>query len=68
MQENPVDEGIKEIEEWLAKTGMKESRLGNLACANARAIPNIRTKGATLKNFERVIAYIRANPDGEKDG
>lgn len=65
MRDSPVDDGIKEIDAWLKKNGMKESRLGMLSCANARVVPNIRSKGATLKNFERVMDYIRTNPDGE---
>lgn len=66
MKESPVAAGIREIDDWLEKTGMRESRLGMLACANARVIPNIRKGGATLANFDKVIAYIRANPDGEQ--
>ena len=65
MKDNLVDEGKHQIDEWLKKTGMKESRLGLLACANPRAVANIRSEGATLKNFRKVLEYIEVNPDGE---
>lgn len=58
----------KEIEDWLGKTGMKPSRLGSLSCANPRAVEGIRSGNGTIKNLNRVLLYIRTNPDGEPEG
>lgn len=61
-----VTEAVDQIEQWLKKTGTKESRLGLLACANARAIDGIRSGNGTVKNLNKVLQFIEANPDGEK--
>lgn len=60
--ENPVDREIKKIEAWLAKSGMTESRLGLLACANARAIERVRDGTARIETLRALLAYIAANP------
>ena len=60
--ESIVDKEIKRIDDWLAKTGMNESRLGLLACANAKAVARARNKTATLETFEALIDYIGRNP------
>jgi DNA transposition AAA+ family ATPase len=53
---------IKEIDAWLRATGMTESRLGLLACANAKAVARIRSGDARIKTLDAVMAYIRGNP------
>jgi hypothetical protein len=56
---------IKEIDAWLRATGMTESRLGLLACANAKAVARIRSGDARIKTLDAVMAYIKANqPSG----
>lgn len=55
---------IEKIDAWLAKTGMSESRLGQLACANSRAIGRIRNGTASVETLWQVMAYIKANPVG----
>lgn len=60
--ENPVDREIKRIEAYLAKSGMPESRLGLLACANARAIERVRNGSASIETLRAVLNYIAANP------
>ena len=60
--ENIVDREIKRIDDWLAKTGMNEGRLGMLACANQRAIERVRNGTASLETFRAVLDYIGRNP------
>lgn len=56
---------IKAIEAWLKRSDMSESRLGVLACDNARAVQRIRDGTATLATYWAVEAYIKANPAGK---
>lgn len=67
QDESIVDREIKKIEAWLAKTGMAESRLGMLACANQRAVERVRNKTATLETFQALIDYISKNPPKASD-
>ena len=60
-----IDSRMLKIEQFLKRTAMTESRLGQLACANPRAITGIRSESATIKTFNAVVAYVEANPDGE---
>jgi hypothetical protein len=60
--ENLVDVGIKRIEDWLKATGMKESRLGLLACANPRAVDRVRTEKGSIRTLRQLLDYIEANP------
>ena len=53
---------IAKIDAWLAATGMAESRLGLLACANARVIKRIRDGSASIKSLQNVLNYIKQNP------
>lgn len=53
---------IQEIEDWLRKTGMADSRLGQLATANQLAIARIRNGTARVATLDAVLNYIRANP------
>ena len=57
-----VDVSVDKIEKWLKQSGMKESRLGLLPCANPRAIQRVRDKTATLQTLEAILAYIERNP------
>jgi hypothetical protein len=60
--ENRVDEAIIEIDEWLKRTGMKESRLGLLACANARAVERVRAGSGSVESLRALLDYIAKNP------
>lgn len=60
--ENPVNEEIKRIERWLSEADMPESRLGLLACANARAVERIRNGTGSIATLRSVIDYISRNP------
>jgi hypothetical protein len=62
MDENPVDREIAKIEAWLKASGMKESRLGLLACANARAVERVRNGSGSVESLRSIIDYITRNP------
>ena len=62
MDENPVDREIKRIDAWLAKSGVAESTLGLLACANARAVERVRAGSGSVQSLRRLIKYISENP------
>lgn len=62
--ENIVDTAVSEIDAWLKKTGVAESRLGLLACANARAVDRVRNGTATVQTLRSLMDYIKANPKG----
>lgn len=68
MDQNPVDKEIRRIDAWLADTGMKESRLGLLACANPRAIERIRNGSGSIDTLRAVIDYIKRNPASQAGG
>ena len=53
---------IELIDEWLATTGTLESRLGLLACANARAVERVRRGSASVATQRALIAYITDHP------
>ena len=53
---------MQEIEEWLEKTGVPESRLGLLAAANPHAVERIRAGTAQIQTLDAVLNYIRKNP------
>ena len=57
-----MDREIKRIEAWLAKSGMAESTLGLLACANARAVERVRAGSGSVQSLRRLIKYISENP------
>lgn len=57
-----VDEAVERIDKWLKQSGVKESRLGLLACANPRAVQRVRDKTATLQTLEAIMLYIERNP------
>ena len=56
---------ITEIDRWLKKTDMAESRLGLLSCANPKALERIRNGTARISTLDAVLAYIRSRPNGE---
>lgn len=60
--ENPVDREIRKIDEWLKATGMKESRLGLLACANPRAVERVRNGTGSVDSLRALVEYIARNP------
>lgn len=57
---------VERIEAWLKATGMPESRLGLLACANPRAVSRIRNGSARVATLRLVLGYIEAHPAPEK--
>lgn len=59
---NPVDDHIEQIDAYLAASGMSESRLGLLACANQRAIQRIREGTARVESLRAVLDYISQHP------
>lgn len=59
---NLVAVAIEKIDKWLKATGMAESRLGALACANTRAIARVREKKASLATLDAILEYIEKNP------
>jgi hypothetical protein len=59
---NAVDESIKKIDEWLKATGMKEYRLGLLACANNYAVDRIRSGRGSVESLRQILRYIEDNP------
>jgi len=59
---NPVDEHIDQIDAYLKATGMPESRLGLLACANQRAVQRIREGTARVESLRAVLDYIQQHP------
>lgn len=62
MDENPVDREIRRIDDWLKASGMTESRLGLLACANPRAVERVRNGTGSVDTLRALVDYIRRNP------
>ena len=62
MDENPVDKEIARIDAWLKASGVKESRLGLLACANPRAVERVRAGSGSVESLRALVEYIRQNP------
>lgn len=59
---NAVDDSIEKIDAWLKATGMKEYRLGLLACANNYAVSRIRSGKGSVESLRAVLRYIEENP------
>lgn len=53
---------VDEIDAWLDKNGVSESRLGLLAAGNQFAVSRIRSGTAAVSTLDAVLNYIRANP------
>lgn len=60
--ENPVDREISRIDAYLKASGMKESRLGLLACANARAVERVRNGSGSVESLRLLLDYIDLHP------
>lgn len=61
-------ENIAKIDKWLAESGVKEYRLGLMACANGRAVERIRNGTASVSSLTAVLDHISRNPsDGNSD-
>jgi hypothetical protein len=68
MEPNLVTQAIRKIESYLERTGMKESRLGLLACANPRAVERVRNKSASIETMEALLEYVEAAERRERRG
>lgn len=63
MQEgNLVAMALDKIDRWLKVTGMTESRLGLLACANARAVERVRNGSGSVATLRAILEYIEDHP------
>ena len=63
MQEgNLVAMALDKIDKWLKATGMSESRLGLLSCANARAVDRVRNGSGSVSTLQAILEYIEKNP------
>lgn len=63
MQEgNLVAVALDKIDKWLKSTGMSESRLGLLSCANARAVERVRTGSGSVATLQAILEYIETHP------
>jgi hypothetical protein len=58
----PMDIGLKKIDDWLKASGMPESRLGLLACANARAVERVRAGTGSVDTLRALLDYVAKNP------
>lgn len=67
MEPNLVTQAIRKIESYLERTGIKESRLGLLACANPRAVARVRNKSASIETMEALLEYIDAADRRERE-
>lgn len=56
---DPISQDIQEIEAFLSETGMMDSRLGLLACANPRAMARVRDGSARIRTLEEILAFVR---------
>lgn len=66
MNGTHVSRALKQIDDWLAESGMTPSRLGLLACANARAVDRVKAGSGSVASLEAILAYIEAHPSREK--
>ena len=63
MQEgNLVAVALDKIDKWLKASGMSESRLGLLSCANARAVERVRSGSGSVATLQAILAYIETHP------
>ena len=53
---------IATIDAWLKASGMSKSRLGLLACANARAVDRVRAGSGSVNTLIALLGYIKRNP------
>lgn len=66
MKDTLVSLALKQIDDWLKQTGVPPSRLGLLACANARAVERVRAGSGSVASLEAILAYIEAHPAKER--
>lgn len=57
-----MSRALKKIDDWLKATGTKPSRLGLLACANARAVERVKAGTGSVQSLEAILDYIEAHP------
>lgn len=57
-----MSRALKKIDDYLKATGMLPSRLGLLACANARAVERVKAGTGSVQSLEAILNYIEANP------
>lgn len=63
MQEgNLVAMALDKIDKWLKASGMTESRLGLLSCANARAVERVRAGSGSVATLQAILEYIETHP------
>lgn len=62
MEESPVDREIRKIDDWLKASGMTESRLGLLACANPRAVERVRNGSGSVDTLRSLVEYVTQHP------
>ena len=59
---NLVTVAIDRIDKWLKATNMPVSRLGLLACANARAVERVKAGTGSVDTLRAILEYIDAHP------
>lgn len=57
-----LEKCLRLVDLWLKATGMTPSRLGLLACANARAVERVRNGTGSVESLRQLIDYIDAHP------
>ena len=61
-EQNLVAQALDKIDKWLKATGISESRLGLLSCANARAVDRVRNGSGSVATLQAILEYIEAHP------
>jgi len=61
-EQNLVAVALDKIDKWLKTSGIPESRLGLLACANARAVERVRNGSGSVATLQAILEYIEKNP------
>lgn len=57
-----VAQALDRIDKWLKQSGMTESRLGLLSCANARAVERVRSGSGSVATLQAILDYIDQHP------
>ena len=66
MTRNIIDGGICQIDTFIKRSGMKESRLGLLACANPKAVQRVRDGSASVATLRALLDFIARH--GKREG
>ena len=53
---------LKSLDLWLRATQMAPSTLGQLSCANTRAVERVLAGTASMATLSAVLLYIEKNP------